>query len=383
VLFLFIPSIDLIFHVDRTRLGDEATRMADITLAVHDLASLKRLPGNLRWYLQQTFGFRGALVRTHGIVKVHALGVTSSRQVLIGREGWLYLATEGSLDDYRRLVTLSPDKLARYRSVLAERKQWLAAQGIDFVFVIGPSKHTIYPEYMPSSVEQGHGPSALDQLYGAVQDLALDVRPALLAAKPRARLYHATDTHWNELGALVAAGEVARALQKQHALLKQQPALPALPALDLDHVQTTPVTLPGGDLSRLLGLKFDSHEATWHTTFPNGAEPLVDGKPIEVVSVDVQPAPKVRLHNPSAPLRKAVVFRDSFGELLMRPLAQLFREILFVGTDEFNPALIEAEKPDVVIHELVERRIPTHEPHDLAQARALALAVAETDSPSH
>jgi alginate O-acetyltransferase complex protein AlgJ len=365
-----VPSIDMLFRVDDTKLGDEASRHVD--LAVTDFASLKTLPGRVQLYLQRRFGFRGALVRAHGHLKVHGLGVSSSHSVLLGKEGWLYLASEHSLDDYRRLAPLTSELLAKHRAALTERKAWLASRGIEYVFFCAPNKHTIYPQFMPDTVRRGRGPSWLDQLIAAAPGLVLDVRPALRAAAEQARVYHRTDTHWNELGGAVATDALTRALMKRHANLQ---------ALNLAHLERVQEELPGGDLARMLGLKHDMHEEGWAVRFRSAGEIRDGGKALVIEPVDVQNTERARILNPHAPLGKAVVFRDSFGELLKRPFAQLFRESVFVWTDEFDPALIEQEQPEFVIQELVERRLRTHEPKTLAQARAYAVEQAAASKP--
>jgi alginate O-acetyltransferase complex protein AlgJ len=353
-----VPSI----HLPRVAalLLFEARR--SVSLAVDDLASAKTFPGRLRLYLQRTFGLRGALVRGHGLLKVRGLGVSSSPNVLLGKQGWLYLASEHSLDGYRRLWPLSPERLAGHRAVLAERKAWLATRGVEYVFFCAPNKETIYPQFMPDDVRQGRGPSWLDQLHAAAPGLVLDVRPALRAAARSQRVYHLTDTHWNELGGLRAAQAVEQELRRRQ---------PGLPSFDFERVTYAPIEVPGGDLSRLLGLKFDDREQAFELRFPDGDVFTDDGAPLAIEHVDVQNMRLVRVRNPNGRLGKAVVFRDSFGELLKQPLAQLFRETVFVWTDYFDPRLVEAENPEFVIQELVERRLATHEPRDLAASRAV------------
>jgi hypothetical protein len=54
-------------------------------------------------------------------------------------------------------------------------------------------------------------------------------------------------------------------------------------------------------------------------------------------------------------LPRAVVYRDSMAIPLIPMLAENFSRMLFVSGIPFDPALIEREKPDVVIEEMVER----------------------------
>ena len=56
---------------------------------------------------------------------------------------------------------------------------------------------------MPPTIATVGAMSRTDQLCGSLNDLGIlvDLRPALLAAKARERIYFKTDTHWNDRGA--------------------------------------------------------------------------------------------------------------------------------------------------------------------------------------
>ncbi len=60
------------------------------------------------------------------------------------------------------------------------------------------------------------------------------------------------------------------------------------------------------------------------------------------------------MHRPGLP--RAVVYRDSMAIPLIPMLAENFSRVVFVA-GPFDPALIEREKPDVVIEEMVERAV--------------------------
>jgi len=79
------------------------------------------------------------------------------------------------------------------------------------------NKHSIYPEHLPGSLRPVSEKRRLDQLLdymGARSDVRLiDVRPALLEAKKEKRVYHWTDSHWNDLGAYHAYRAVMERLE--------------------------------------------------------------------------------------------------------------------------------------------------------------------------
>ncbi len=76
----------------------------------------------------------------------------------------------------------------------------------------------IYPELMPGSLHRLHSHYRADQLLAYMRAHStveiLDLRPALLEAKPRGLLYHHYDTHWNDRGALIAYQQIAARLKQ-------------------------------------------------------------------------------------------------------------------------------------------------------------------------
>ncbi len=117
------------------------------------------------------------------------------------------------------------------------------------------------------------------------------------------------------------------------------------------------------------------------------------GLPGRIREDDVAPLGKIladsasrcarRVENPDAPgsetfvcdrpeLPRAVVYRDSMAIPLIPLLAENFSRVVFVSSRGFDPALIEREKPDIVIEEMVERTL--HAPGALPMSSSGTLA---------
>ena len=77
--------------------------------------------------------------------------------------------------------------LDAWTRVLEERRDWLAARGIAYLFVVAPNANTIYPEYMPDRIRKASFRSRLDQLIDHLKANGffnlVDLRPALRKAK--------------------------------------------------------------------------------------------------------------------------------------------------------------------------------------------------------
>ena len=54
---------------------------------------------------------------------------------------------------------------------------------------------------------------------------------------------------------------------------------------------------------------------------------------------------------------KVLVFRDSFSTSMIQFLKEYFGESIYIWHHDFNKEIIEQEKPDIVITEIIERDI--------------------------
>jgi alginate O-acetyltransferase complex protein AlgJ len=299
------------------------------------------------------FGGREVLLRLHNRVLVRVFGVSPAPNVLIGNEGWLFFKGEdGHAFDryYRGTQPVADAELQRVVDELRRRERFLAAHGIGYVVTIAPDKATIYPEHLPHWATRAAQHSPLDRLTAMIRaDGALhfvDLRPALTAAKSRSRVYYATDSHWNSIGARIAYGELMRGVGDVVA-----PRLPA--AADV----TMPPYVPGvdvyhGDLARMTGdvdrFPEPDYAPLWKILAAADArcgKRTDAGKDLGYEWYEC--------NRPGLP--RAVVYRDSMAIPLIPLLSENFSRVVYVSSHKLDPAFILREKPDVVIEEMVER----------------------------
>ncbi|MCC7125721.1 MAG: hypothetical protein IT178_12795 [Acidobacteria bacterium] len=320
----------------------------------HDLKSLAAWPDAFTRYFADHVAFRSTLVRWQALFRVHVLGTSPSPDVILGRDGWLYYGTDGAIPDYSGADRYDTASLEVWRTTLQHTQDWLASQGIAYVFVIAPDKHTVYPEHLPGGIERVSQTPRAQQVarYLATHSTVnvVDLTEAVTAAKSLGRVYHRTDTHWNELGAFAGYREVIRALP---------PSLGLRPH-DLSDFAITTVPRPGMDLAGMLGLRAvytedDVHLDPLFTRRTRVLEPANASRGMMYVRV-------VTEGDPAAP--RAVIFRDSFGSALVPFLSDHFSRAVYVWQNEFDPQLVRREKPAVVIQQWVARHFYTAWPYD-------------------
>jgi len=140
--------------------------------------------------------------------------------------------------------------------------------------------------------------------------------------------------------------------------------MPVAP-LDISAFEPHAVDLPAGDLARMLGRE---------TSLGDKGETLLEARP---PLTPIQPRaeedpgkkwipgtePQVT-ENPDKPA-KVVVFRDSFAIALMKFLGCSFNRVVYVWQQNWDKRIIEREKPDIVIDEMLERFVITRSPSEL------------------
>lgn len=305
------------------------------------LAQWETFPGRFETAFNDHFGLRKLLLRLNSY-----LAMTQrfpARDVIQGKDGWLFYAGESALELYRNERQLSRIELEIWREELSRRKAWLAARKVGYLFVVVPDKHTIYPEFMPAIPPRRDRQSQYDQLVSMAQgnDIPiLDLRPALRAAKAGGRLYLKHDTHWNNWGAYLGYREMMDALT----------GLPDRHTLRLDSGQLVHVTARG-DLATMAGF-------SWMEPAP-----VLDPAAYRCrYEIRQEPGPRIGLETSRTHCRgekyKVVILHDSFGVALHKYFGQSFGEAVnmwprptFAETQEH----IERERPDFVIEQRAER----------------------------
>jgi hypothetical protein len=299
------------------------------------------------------FGARGALLKLHNHVLVRVFDVSPARNVLLGRDGWLYFKGEEgtSFDRYFRGTPRFDDAdIARIVAELSRRHAWLAAHGIAYVVTIAPDKATIYPEHLPRWATRTASQAPLDRLSIALRAAGVpyvDLREPLRAAKTRERVYYMTDSHWNYLGARVAYGALMTAIARSVAPASVAIAPVVLPA----YVRGQDVY--SGDLARMTGDSAHFREAD---IAPLG-KVLASRKSRCAQRVDSGDEPDVERYacDRAGTLPALLAYRDSMAIPLIPMLSENFARSVYVSSHRLDPAQVLRERPTVVVEEMVER----------------------------
>jgi hypothetical protein len=322
-----------------------------------DLQTLGAYPAAMDAHLDDVFGFRTQLITGHSLIHL-MLGVSGSPRFILGREGWYFHSTiDDVLPQARGVQTFTPAQLERWVRIMEERQRWLEAQGIEFLVVVAPNKHSIYPEYLPDWVNQV-GPTRYDQLLHRLARGSslnfIDLRGKLRAAKGDLPLYFKTDGHWTEVGAFVAYRSIVEWIQQRH---------PEVEDFEREDLKLWWETRGFGTIVLGLNLMDFVQEDVPHLepqaeSRVYATEQLGTGANFSTTQVL-----RMKTHNEGMP--RVLFMRDSYSNYIAQVLSENMSETVLVHNRKryFDRSAVERHRPDIVIYEIVERVLEA-EPDD-------------------
>jgi tetratricopeptide (TPR) repeat protein len=369
---IFVPPLKTLIGLKKVVSQGENRKLASIPKFSMNARSIKEFSSEFENYYEDNFGFRGAFVYLNSLIKVYWLNISAVPKVITGKDDWLFWTGEELIEDYRGLITLSSLQLETWREELEYKYKWLEKHKIRYLYVVVPDKQTIYPEYLPDSVNKVQKKTKLDQLLEYLKSNSkfkiFDMRDPLMEAKKRGLLFFPRDSHWNVPGALIAY----KSIMKQ--VLQMFPNVNMVDFNISDYEENHEIIsmksrgmestlglffspVPGWTLVSTPGFKLKKSCAVTVELFKKNKNPDEFSKVLEPFA---KSCPKAKL--------RAIVIRDSMFTDVEPFLSENFQLILYLWPmqrwkayeykyDKYIMEMIEKIKPDIVIEERGERML--------------------------
>ena len=301
-------------------------------------------------YFNDNFGFRSQLLELDRLVDIKLFKTAPPQSgVTIGKDGWLFYTADDNYLDTVNGEPLSDSELSQIRDNLEQAKKYFESKGARFYVILVPTAQSIYPEYLPDWVKKANQQSRLDQLTNyLVKNSDIDfINPTdqLIAAKNRYKVYYQHDTHWTQMGAFVAYTTLMSHIQKD---------FPDIKPLALSDLSIRYRESQTKDMEGMLGVSNYYHENEPILTPKAGfrSTSLTPG----CQTTDIK-CPEVVRINPNAKL-KLLAYRDSYAVDMIPFLSEHFSYADYIwGVNPLSTAMVDKEKPDVVIFEHTAREI--------------------------
>ncbi len=247
---------------------------------------------------------------------------------------------ENAIADYVGINLYTEDQLKTIADMYQEVSAYFRDNGQEYLLFIPPNKEQVYAEYMPSNIRRDTDKCrtewAVEYLQEKTDVQVIYLKDVFLQSKGSYPLYFKSDTHWNDIGAFIGAQAINRQLQGT--------------APGLDDVEITPAANRAGDLAEYLGIQDD---------YTDDIDYQIEGYSpgVTVQLEEAEPDEAYYHHTSDAPDQRSVLMlRDSFGLAMMKYLAASYADVKVVNSAERAREIIEKEKPDIVIEEIIERQ---------------------------
>jgi len=363
-------------------------------------AIFTRFPAQYQQYVAGNAQLNNLFIHLNSYVKIYGLGVSPNNVIALGKDGFYFEGTAvrkvernireyfDHIADYLGQMPFTEKDLRQWKRILEERKYWLQERGIDYAFVLAPSKALVYQEYLPTPLQMTDSSrNRYMQLSKYLEEYSdvhfIDTLPPLLEAKQQRAyplLYYKTDWHWNYYGAFIAYQTIVGELMNE------------LPHHDLLYPNLSDFKLSvrkkwaHRKFMELLGLPVKFHRNEHYVVMKPKKGGAYDGArhiPRDGIK-DVYPKKytlqaddgdtiQIRLVlNPQAPVDSILLLGDSFLEMCVLYFSGNAKRVLNYRTIVNFPSYIfKFEQPDIVVQGLLNLyllRSPPKNPKEFASS---------------
>ena len=302
-------------------------------------------------YFEDNFGFKKLFSTTNSYYKLKTFHTSSKpNTVCVGKNNWLFSTDPLNVGDYQNKTFFNLEQLNTIKHNLEEAKQWHEKRGIHFFVMILPVKSSIYPEYLPNNMVRKNHMSKLIQLRDFLEKNSstkiIDVTNELIEAKKQKQIYYKYDIHWNSEGGYIGYQKLLNQMTAFNSDLKPIP---------LSEFDRKVETKNNADLAKQLSLEnYLLNEEIYFNKKRKFSFDEVD-PPVYTTTTIKQKTIRTQIKNSRFP--KAIVYRDSFFNLMIPFFSENFSDCIYLWTNKMTLEVIEKETPGYVVYEIIEADI--------------------------
>jgi len=330
LLILIIPSLGMAVFGPSDPENDEQAGFPSIVSEEGEI-NLQYLQQAGDWF-ESRFAFRKQMVTAYSLVLGNVFDTSSIPGVVTGTNGWLYYAD--TIPDYQRTSIMTGRQLHNAVRHVYLVNEYCENNDIEFFLVIAPDKNTLYPEQMPYYYPAGEGDS---NMFLLMQALEIERIPHsnlwMTFEEEEGTFYFARDSHWNNMGAAMAAHEILSSIGVDHTNYRMMP-------YSIERIHQ-------GDLEQMI--------------YPGAVRPeedyVFDTPPVFTYDAPVQSNFDFRIQTTGTGTEDLLMYRDSFGSSLLPFMAEPFDNALFSRSNACQINDLLSVNPDVLIIEKAERFI--------------------------
>ncbi len=339
--FLFIPMS----NISDAEKSSQENRMLAKFPSLYVNGQLNKAYGTdfEKWF-NDRFAGRNLLINLYNRINALFNDKIDAEKVFQGQDEWLFYKGGGSIDNFQNAVLFKDKDLKNIASYLQNINDWSEKNNKKFYFIIAPDKNKIYGEYFPKMrKKRPDSQSRANQLINYLQKhtdvKVLYLYDVLMNNKDKGLLYYKNDTHWNALGAYYGYQEIINLIRSD---------FNNIPEVEIEGYKKTPHLK--GDLTMMYPEPLQKEDNTQYNVPQFTDRMLCNPKQFASRSL-------VTCENRDLLLR-AVVFRDSFTNILIPYFGQSFRKTQYIWRYDVRAEDVNfMQESDVILLIMVERSI--------------------------
>lgn len=354
-LLLAAPLLNGVLHIVRFDQKDENRVFK--TMPEADIHKLDRFPVEFDAYYNDNFSFRTPLLEALHKIKYYGFHISPNPdQTVIGKEGWNYLA-EKEKKVFEGDLNFTKGQLDTLYHIWNNRLTYFKQQNIKCYWLIAPTKHRVYPEFLPDNFIQPKGPSRVEVLSkflnGKFPGLIIDPTEALLKAKKDHKLFYQLDNHWNFNAGFIASDLLYKRIKQD---------FPSVIAPTYDNYIWKDTITSFGYHKNVIGVESLTEK---EQVVYNKKELAIKAWNYNFPVIEHFPYPWDYEHRyinyqADSTMPRILVIRDSFGAQMIPFLKEGFRESEFIFDSWHywvDKGVIEKYDPDMIIYISLETHI--------------------------
>lgn len=309
-------------------------------------------------WLNDHFYKRRKIISFYEKINNFIIGRIENERALVGKKKWIFYKGDNSIQNFQNMNLFTKVKLTDIQINLKKREEWLRKQNIKYYTFIAPDKNKIYGEYYPNYINQINSFGKAYQLRAYLKEKNINIiypYEELMKEKSKTLVYWKTDTHWNKYGGYIGYRKLVDEIKKDFPdikIIKENDLnIELKPFVEIIKEESKNIELKpyGGDLLRMLSLDSQNYE--------NLNYKVVRLKNQNFDYIKNEGRKGIVTKSPQK--YKVLIFRDSFTVDMRMYISETFGEVEYIWSHNFNSyqEKIKEFKPDIVIHQVVERYI--------------------------
>ncbi len=299
----------------------------------------------------RNFPLKKELLESHLFMRTEVFGLRPlPHKVLQLDDGWMIAGDDFklSLSSSLNLQRFTSKQLQKIRQVLKENKRIAESNNSKYYLAIAPNKLQVYPELL--GIEPYKTVSKQEQIKSICSTLEIpyiDLGRDLADYKSQYRLYHKTDTHWNLVAGFISHWAVLDQVERDFPNTKFN-------RYDFSDVKIDSLWQPVGDLEDML--MRPKREMVLRALLDPPADFSVSQYNLsEELRKERYSRTASTISQSEVNNLKLMAVHDSFYPFVEPIIRANFGTTISLWDYELKQQLIQKEKPDIILHQVVIR----------------------------